>query len=94
MRLLCDNAGRIYVQCVIQSLKTLSGSISKLKEAASKTVANKSKPETASQKSAPQHHQPKQPQQKQPSTTDLKAKADALRKEVCLYVCECAVGTM
>ena len=72
----------------MQSLKTLSSSISKLKEAATKTVAtSKGKPETAAaaaaQKPAPiqQQHQ----QQKQQTTDDLKAKADALRKQV-LYV--------
>ena len=57
----------------------MSSSISKLKEAAAKTVAtSKGKPETAPQKPAPM-----QPQvQKQQTTDDLKAKADALRKQV------------
>ena len=66
-----------FTAILIQSLKTLSGSISKLKEAAAKTVAtNKGKPDTATQKPAPM-------QQKQQQTTDdLKAKADALRKQV------------
>lgn len=63
----------------MQSLKTLASSISKLKEAASKTVANKNKTETVAQKSASMHEEL---QLKQPSTIDLKAKAAALRKQV------------
>lgn len=59
----------------------MSGSISKLKEAAAKTVATTSKgmPESAAQKPAPMQQQQVQKQQ---TTDDLKAKADALRKQV------------
>jgi hypothetical protein len=61
-------------------LKTLSSSISKLKEAAAKTVAtSKGKPETAAQEPAPMQQQQVHKQQ---ITDDLKAKADALRKQV------------
>ena len=71
----------------IQSLKTLSSSISKLKEAAKKTVANKGKPETAVQKPAPIRQQQQQRQQR---TDELRAKADALRKQVqCVYIHVC-----
>ena len=73
----------------MQSLKTLSSSISKLKEAAAKTVAtNKGKPDTAAQKPAPM-------QQKQQTTDDLKAKADALRKQVpSMYYCVRALSIL
>ena len=67
-------------------MKTLSSSISKLKEAAAKTVAtSKGKSETAAQKPASMQQQQVQ---KQPTTDDLKAKADALRKQV-LSTCVC-----
>ena len=58
----------------------MSGSISKLKEAAAKTVAtSKGKPESAAQKPSPMKQQQVLKQQ---TTDDLKAKADALRKQV------------
>ena len=76
----------------IQSLKTLSTSISKLKEAATKTVANNnnSKPEAPPTHQAPPTQQPHQQKQ---STADLKAKAEALRKQVwslcvLLFLCD------
>ena len=60
-----------------QSLKTLSGSISKLKEAATKTTV-------ASKQEAKKEHEPSQqtPTAQQQPSTNLKEKADALRKQV------------